>query len=151
MPKSTLQLRRQLSAIEPSEQTYAGLGPSDVPSLEKTLDDREPWMAARAIYALARIDSSNARAALTKASARRRPEVRVALAAVAGDLPATTSNAILLKLLGDTDVGVRKFAIRSVSERNSTDVHSRLRDKAETETEPHLRELARERARALGM
>jgi HEAT repeat protein len=136
------ELREQLSSIEPDESTYAGLGPGDVPQLVALLADDEAWMAARAVYALARIRSSQARAALLKAAAYPRAEVRVALASVAPDLPGHASDSLLEQLLGDPDAGVRKFAIRSVSERNGPAVRAQLRKVAVEEEVPQLRALA---------
>jgi HEAT repeat protein len=143
------ELRQQLSAIEPDEGTYADLSPEDVPLLETLLEDEEGWFAARAVNALARIDSSRARSTLVKASANPRPEIRIALASVAGHLPPRTSNSLLEKLLDDPDAGVRKFAIRSVSEKNSASIQSRVREVATAENDPVLRALAQQQAETL--
>ncbi len=51
------QLRQKLSAIEPTESIYEGIGPSEVELLRELLQDQEAWLAARAAYALSRIDS----------------------------------------------------------------------------------------------
>jgi HEAT repeat protein len=143
------ELRRQLSDIEPDESTYANIGPDDVPNLEALLDDEEAWMAARAAYALARIDTPEARTALIQAAASPREEVRVALASAAQLLPPDTSDVVLERLLDDPDVGVRKFAIRSVSDQNSAPVRARLQELATAESNPVLRSLAEERASTL--
>jgi HEAT repeat protein len=149
VPLTIAELRRQLSAIEPTESTYAGISPDEVPALEALLDDEEVWMAARAVHALARMDASQARRALRRASASLRPEVRVAVAAVAQSLPPRLSDHLLERLLDDPDPGVRKFAIRSVSDQSSESVRSRLRRKSTEEKDPVLRRLAGERADAL--
>jgi HEAT repeat protein len=149
MPMTLLELKQQLGAIEPDESTYAALSPEDVLLLETLLDDEEDWLAARAVHALARIDSSRARSALVKASGNARPEIRIAVASIASYLPPRASNGLLGQLLDDPDAGVRKFAIRSVSERNSAPVRSRLRELAAAENDPILRASAREQAEAL--
>ena len=51
MAKSPAEIREQLSDIEPSERTYAGLGASEVGPLVDLLDDDEGWLAARAVHA----------------------------------------------------------------------------------------------------
>jgi|SRR5918995_7214401 HEAT repeat protein len=143
------ELRRQLSDIEPDESTYANIGPDDVPNLEALLHDEEAWMAARAVFALARIDTPEARTALIQAGASPREEVRVATASAAQLLPPVSSDIVLERLLDDPDVGVRKFAIQSVSERNSAPVRARLHEMATAESDPALRALAGEQASTL--
>ena len=49
MPMTLDQLKNQLSAIQPDESTYAGIGASEVPLLEQLLRDDEDWLAARAV------------------------------------------------------------------------------------------------------
>ena len=61
MPKSSTEIRQQLGDAEPDEQTYRGLGPDEVEVLAALLDDEEAWLAARAVYALSRINSDDAR------------------------------------------------------------------------------------------
>src|SRR5438874_199410 len=102
MPISMTDLRRQLSAIEPDEGTFENIGPSEVDLLRELLDDEEPWLAARAVYALVRIDSEGARELLLSAAESPRQEVRVALAAAAERLPLSVSDAILPALLDDS-------------------------------------------------
>ena len=149
MPLTKAELRQKLSAIEPTESIYEGIGPSDVELLRELLDDQEAWLAARAAYALSRIDSQSAHNALVAASESPRPEVRVAVAASASVLPSSVSDQVLSALLEDSDVGVRKFAIQSVSERNSSAVKERLAAVAASETVPQLRQTADVQARSL--
>src|ERR1051325_318562 len=113
MAKSPAQIREQLSDIEPSEGTYAGLDASDVGSLVDLLDDEEGWLAARAVHALSRIDADAAHDAVISSAHSPKLEVRVAAAASAGRLPAHASDEVLARLLEDPEAAVRKFAVRS--------------------------------------
>jgi HEAT repeat protein len=149
MPMNLKQLRNQLSATEPTEGTYFGIGPAEIPLLEQLLQDQEGWMAARAIYALSRISDTRAVNILSQAVAHPRQEVRVALAACASHLRPEDANGILTKLLTDTDMGVRKFAIKAVSEAHSTAVHAKLRDLETQDQAPWVRELAKSKLREL--
>src|SRR5947208_8133561 len=126
MPMSMSMLRAQLSDIEPDDHTYKGIGPSEVDLLRQLLDDEEPWLAARAAHALSRVDAESAHAALLAASKSSRPEVRVSVAASAGALPPSVSDEVLSRLLDDSDLGVRKFAVKSTSDRNSHTVKQRV-------------------------
>jgi HEAT repeat protein len=149
MPKSMSQLRRQLSDIEPDERTYEGIGPSDVDLLTEMLDDDEGWLAARAVHALSRIDADNARQAIVAAAERPRTEVRVAAAASAASLPPQASDEVLSRLLGDSQIGVRKLAIKSTSDRNSEAIRRRIREMAATDANTGLRRMADEKARSV--
>jgi HEAT repeat protein len=142
------ELRRQLSAIEPDERTYEGIGPSEVDLLTELLDDEEAWLAARAVHALSRIDVERARDAIVTAAGKPRMEVRVAAAASAGALPPKVSDEVLSRLLGDSQIGVRKFAIKSVSDRNGESIRRRIREMATTEPDTGLRQNAEAKARS---
>jgi hypothetical protein len=149
MPRSITEIRRQLGDAEPDEQTYRGLGPDDVEVLAALLDDEEAWLAGRAVYALSRIDSDDARRNVVAAADSPRVEVRVAAAAVANELPATTSDAVLAKLLNDPSISVRKFALRSVSPHNSVDVKRAVGTLAQSEGNAKVRQLAEQKAASI--
>jgi HEAT repeat protein len=149
VPMSMAQLREQLSAIEPDESTYADISAAEVDLLRQLLDDEEPWLAARAVHALSRIDDESAHSALLAASQSSRPELRTAVAASAHALPPSLSDDILSRLLRDSEVGVRKFAIHSTSERNSDVVRARLIEVAGSDVNTTVRQIAEKRARLI--
>jgi len=149
MAMSLPELRDQLSDIEPTEGTYEGIGASEVDLLRKLLHEPEPWVAARAVHALSRIDAESAHAALLDASQSSRPEVRTAVAASAGALAPEVSDELLSRLLSDPDIGVRKFAIKSASDRSGTPIRERVAEIANTEVYTALRQIAEERSRWL--
>ncbi len=143
-------LREKLGAIEPSEDTYSGIGPDEVPLLVELLGDDEAWLAGRAVYALTRVGSPAALEALTAARSSPRDEVRVALAANASRLPPDAGDVVLQRLLVDPEVGVRKFAIRSVRPENGAAVQERLANLVDQDDHPAIRSLAGERLEILG-
>jgi HEAT repeat protein len=149
MSMTMSELRAQLSSIEPTEATYAGIGPEEVDLLRVLLDDDEAWMAARAVHALARIDDPAAREALAEAAGKPRMEVRVAVASAARDLPPDTSDEVLPALLADDHVAVRKFAVGAVTERNSAAVRDQVASLADSEPDDRVRGLAGEKARSV--
>ena len=149
MTMTMSELRAQLSSIEPTEETYAGIGPEEIGLLRELLDDGEAWMAARAVHALSRIDDPAAREALADAAAKPRMEVRVAVASAARDLPPETSDEVLPALLADDHAAVRKFAVGAVSARNSAAVREQVSALASTEPDDRVRELAGEKARTV--
>lgn len=149
MPITLDEVRRQLSAIEPDESIYTGLGSSEIPLLQQLLSDPEPWMSARAIFALSRIVDNNAVEVIRNAISDPRPEVRVAIAASAVNLAVTDSNVILAKVLEDQDIGVRKFAVASISTENDPSIHTRLQTIESQDPSSLIREHARLKRREL--
>jgi HEAT repeat protein len=149
MTKSLSQLREQLSDIEPTERTYEGIGSSDVDLLLRLLDDEQAWLAARAVHALSRIDADNAKQAVVSAADNPRMEVRVAAAASASELPGPISDAILTRLLDDPQPAVRKFAIKSTSDRNSDAVRRRIGEIAAADADRRLRHVAQQQAKSI--
>jgi hypothetical protein len=149
MSMSIAALRRQLSDIEPQQTTYEGIGASEVDLLRQLLEEQEAWLAARAAHALSRIDSDDAHKALLLAARDPRPEVRVAVAASADALPPKLSDEILLRLLNDSDIGVRKFAIKSASDQNSDAVRERLAEIGRSDANTALGQIAEEQAKTI--
>lgn len=149
MPTTIDQLRRQLSTIEPNEAMYAGIGASEIPLLKQLLNDPEPWMSARAIFALSRIADESAVEIIRKSIHDVRPEVRVAIAASATNLAVNDSNTILAEILDDKDVGVRKFAVQSVSSKNDLSIHAKLKMMEAQDPVSLMRDHARLRRREL--
>ena len=145
MPK----LREQLSAIEPDDGTYEGIGAPEVDLLVQLLDVKEAWLAARAAHALSRIDAEPARSAVLAATWSSRPEIRVAVAASAGALPPEVSDKVLSRLLNDPEIGVRKFAIKSACDSNGSPIRQRLEEIATADASTAVRQIAEEKARSL--
>ena len=149
MPMTRSELRSQLSSIELDERTFAGLSPADVESLTELLHDEEAWLAARAVHALSKIDSPAAHDAMLAAAELPRLEVRVAAAISAAALPPDRSDEVLLRLLGDPQAGVRKFAVKSVSERNGSFVKRRVEEIAEADADHNVRRRAADKSNRL--
>ena len=149
MPMTLEQLRNQLSAIESDVGIYAGIGPSEIPLLEQLLQDKEAWMASRAVFALSRVPDIRAVTILSRAVADPRQEVRVAVATSVNNLKPADANNILLKLLTDTELGVRKFAVQAVSETHDAAVHAKLRDIQTRDSAPSIRDIAKDKVQEL--
>jgi HEAT repeat protein len=143
------QIKHQLSSIEPDESTYYGIGPSEIPFLEQLIQDKKTWLAARALYALSRIPDSRVVTILSQAATDPRKEIRISLATSARNLKPQDANSILLKLLTDKELGVRKFAIKSVSEANDAAIQARLREIKVKDPVPEIRDIAKDKLQKL--
>ena len=151
MPMTLEQLTNQLSAVESTEGIYEGIGLSEIPLLEQLLQHQEPWMAARAVFALSRVSGDEAITILTRSVNDPRHEVRVSVAASLGNLTPSDANSILLALLEDGNLGVRKFAIRAVSGAHNDAVHAKLKDIEVQDAAPFIRDLAKSKLRGLNV
>jgi len=149
MPKSIEELRLILSEIEPDNSMYQQIDISDISNLRSLLSEDESWLAARAVHALARLDSTTARQAVVNASLDRRPEIRIAAAVASEFCPVAMADEILGSLLADVDTGVRKFAIQTTSSHNGELVKRRLNEIANTDDNVMLRNLAIEKGARL--
>jgi len=145
------ELRAQLSAVEPDDSTYYGIGPAELPLLEQLLQDPEAWIAARAVFAASRIPDPRAVALLQRAATDPRQEVRVAVAASVPRVAPASANQLLLSLLDDSDHGVRKFAIKSVSGAHDPAVLRKLREVETRDPLPANRDHATSRLRQLNI
>lgn len=149
MTMNMQEIRSRLSSIEGDAQMYVDLGPDEVPLLVELLDDEEAWLASRAVYALTRIATPEALAAVEAASDSGRHELRVAVAASANLLPSKAADRVLAKLLQDREVGVRKFAVESVTPDNGERVRRLVTEMTDSDDDV-LRARAQSRARDLG-
>lgn len=120
------ELRKQLSLIEPTDSMYQGITQADVPALEQLTSDPEEWMAGRAIFALSKVGTRDAIAVLSRAGADPRSAVRVAVAAAVGQSPVVLPDDVVVRLLRDHDVGVRKFAPQAVKAANGPEPRASL-------------------------
>jgi len=142
-------IRNLLSAIEPTEEMYSGLTADDLPQLQSMMSEAEPWLAARAVFAASRLPTSAAHAFLIKASTDHRPQVRVALAASVGQTQHPVADEVLLRLLDDGDMGVKKFAIGAIGSHSSTQLKEKLSSLASQTQDSYIRQLAREKSKLL--
>lgn len=151
MAMSMQALRDQLGMVEPEEGMYGGIGPAEIGLLEQLLADKEPWLASRAVFALSRIPDARAVAILARAAGDPRQEVRVAVAAAVSQVEPANANPILLKLLADTELGVRKFALQSVAKAHDPAVHAKVKDLIASDPAPWIRDTARSRLQELNI
>ena len=150
MAKTTSELRAQLSEIEPTSAMFDGLAPDDVDQLRSLVASEEPWMAARAVHALARIGNERSADAVLAAVRDPRIAVRVAAASSSATLPAAQADQVLLALLDDEAPSVRKIAVRSVTASNGAAVLQRVRALSTNAADPHVRRAATAAVGVLG-
>jgi HEAT repeat protein len=143
------QMRYKLGDIEPTENMFDGISDADLPVLNQLLDDSEPWLAARAVLAIARIQTSSASVRMRRVMADSRPEVRTALAMAASYMKPATAKRTIKALLRDENVGVRKMAIMNVNKTHGAEIRRELEQMMTQETVPMLRASIEAKVQAL--
>jgi HEAT repeat protein len=84
-----------------------------LPHLDTLVKTADAMLASKATYLASLIQDERSINVLKTAASSKYPEVRVAAAAGARNLNVTAAEEILLKLLVDTDAGVREEAGKS--------------------------------------
>jgi HEAT repeat protein len=113
MPVTMEQVRAQLTRIEPDYMDAAKLGSGAMPFLKRLAAGDDIPLAARAVYLASLIGGDQAVQILLSAAGNPSPDIRIQAAGGARNLPKTKAAKILLKALGDSDVGVRNIALKS--------------------------------------
>ena len=142
MPVTLKQVRDALLPEEPDYGTAKQLGRGALPHLEELVEGPDPLLASKAAYLTGLIGGPRATAVLQSAAVSRFPEVRVAAAAGAANLEAQAASMVLLPMLDDADVGVRKVALKSVPPEASAEVRAKVQSVQRSDPLIELRGLA---------
>jgi HEAT repeat protein len=108
------QVRAELEKDEPNYARAAGLGPDALPHLEELAREEEAMIASKAVYLAGLIEGEPADRVLTEAASSDDPRIRVAAASAARHRSQEAASAVLVPLVRDDDIGVRKVALKSV-------------------------------------
>jgi len=143
--KTVEEIKAILSSIETNETMYSLLDQTDIPNVKRMMDEAEPWLAARAIFALSRLGGDESHNIILRAATDERSEVRIAVAASCEILPDAISDTVLNSLIEDSEPGVKKFAIKSITKTSETRLKEKLRAFSREETNEPLRRIAEEK------
>lgn len=149
MPPQT-DIRQLLTAVEPDYDKAAQLGAAILPDLAEIIEKNDPRLITQATYLSGMLVQQSAEALptvvelLSKSAHSDLPTARVAAAATAKHLPTEHAAPLLLVLIDDDDLSVRKFAMMSAPPDSPPELAQRIEERAQTEQLPEMRELARE-------
>lgn len=117
MPQPTLLAEKIIDYLRQEETAYAEaakLGETALPILNSIVLGSDEMLASKATYLAAMIDSPHKGEVIANAARHASAIVRVAAANAAGEIPPAAAEKVLDTLMGDSDIGVTKFALRSV-------------------------------------
>jgi hypothetical protein len=136
-------------ALDCEEPRYGGLASSLAGDPKEIFDylaglarGHDLLMASRAVHFASKIGDHRRLALLIEASRRAEPIIRVAVAGASRNLDRDDCAEVLLPLLGDPEVGVRKIALHSVPVIDNIDILTRVR-RLFDDPNSHIRLLAR--------
>jgi HEAT repeat protein len=129
MPHTREELVRLINLDEPDYPSIISqLHDDDIPLLAQLAQDPNPGLATKAISCLGLMGNEAAVAGLQPVATHRDPVYRIAAAQALRHVPSSTAGVRLLgKLLDDQDVGVRKFALKSVDVANISSLKEQVR------------------------
>ena len=112
-----IDMQQVRAALEPEEPDYPGssqkLGVEALPFLEQIITGDHSSLAAKAAYLAGLIGTDACLPAMRKAAASGQAVVRIAAASASRHLPDEYRDEMVLQLVDDGDIGVRKVAMRS--------------------------------------
>ena len=139
------QVQMALDPDEPGYQPAAqDLGPEALPFLEEIIRRSDEGLASKAVYLASLIADDHSSAVVELGAGRAEAGVRVAAAAGALNIAPRLRGPVLLRLLDDEDVGVKKVALKAVAGQSDAALIARVEVLARTGAEPALRSLAQE-------
>lgn len=142
MAVSINQVRAALLPEEPDYNKAAELGPEALPHLRALVRAPDVMLASKATYLASLIDHADAANVVKEAAQSGDAVVKVAAAAAAANLSGSDAAEVLVPLLSDADVGVRKTAVKSVPPDASNELRSALQQQGDREVHPQLRDLS---------
>ena len=136
-----------LAQIDLDEIDYpaaaAEVGPEALPLLEELAGGGDPMLASKAVYLASVISDPGSARIVERAAQHPDATLRVAAAAGLRNLAEQDAEPYVDGLLQDSDVGVRKVALKSAAAFDSPAMTARVQRLAEQDPEPAMRDLAR--------
>lgn len=150
MPVTMEQVRAALDPDEPDYAQARRLGPEALPHLSEIVAAGDPMLASKATYLAGLIAAEGSADVVSQAAQSEDPVLRVAAAGAARNLPPQDASDILVGLVADDDVGVRKVALTSASPEATAELQERIEHVSQDDAAPRIRQLAAEALQRMG-
>ncbi len=129
----------EIDREEPDYPVLARMGADALPHLQALIGSSDGLKASKAAYAATLIGGAAALPVVSAAADHHDPQVRIAVASGLGQMPGNVPVDLVLKGLGDGDVGVRKLALRTATVLGRHEFRQRVDEIARTDPADHLR------------
>jgi hypothetical protein len=142
MPVTIDQVINQLDREEPNYDQASHLGAEAIPHLVTLIQGENLGLAAKAVSLAGIINVEQSVTALNLAAQHPDPVIRVAAAAAAQNLTHLPTS-LSVKLLSDSDAGVRKWSLKSIEVRQPAGIRERVKEIMMHDPDIGLRDRAR--------
>lgn len=143
MPVTMEQVINQLDREEPNYAQASQLGEEAIPHLIILIQGEDVGLATKAASLAGIINTDQSATALEVAVRHPNPLIRIAAAASAQNLT-TIPSSLALELLDDSDVGVRKWTLKSLKIRHPAGVRERVEEIIRSDLDAGIRDRARQ-------
>ena len=137
-----------LAFLQQEETNYpeaAKLGDAAMPLLKEIIKGSDERMASKATSLAGMINSDQKTDALTEAARHPSVVVRVAAAAATASLDSDQAEKVLQHLIDDTDIGVSKYTLKSISAKKlSGSFQAKLQKISDSSTNEAIKSMATE-------
>ncbi len=140
------ELIKMINLDEPDyPEIVARLSKDDIPLLNELAVDPNPAIATKAISCLGFMNDDRAFAGVEKAAKSSNPVLRVAASHALRNMSSRpAAEKILDKLLDDDDIGVKKFALKTVEASKFSGLKEKVRQMHAKEPNEHLKTLSKQ-------
>lgn len=140
------QLIKMIDLDEPDyQEIVARLTKDDIPLLNELATDPNPAIATKAISCLGFMNDERAMAGVEKAAKSGNPVLRVAASHALRNMTSMpAAERILDQLLDDNDIGVKKFALKTVEASRLSNLKEKVRQLHSKESNEQLKSLSKQ-------
>jgi HEAT repeat protein len=146
MPHTKDELIKLINLDEPDyPEIVAKLTKDDIPILAELAQDPNLAIATKAISCLGFMNDDRAFAGVEKAAKSNDPVLRVAATHALRNMTSRPATEKLLdKLLDDDDIGVKKFALKTVEASKLSNLKEKVKQMHSKETNEHIKNLSKQ-------
>jgi HEAT repeat protein len=146
MPHTKDELIKLINLDEPDyPEIVAKLSKDDIPILTELAQDPNLAIATKAISCLGFMNDDRAFAGVEKAAKSNNPVLRVAATHALRNMTSRPATEKLLdKLLDDDDIGVKKYALKTVEASKLSNLKEKVKQMHSKETNEHIKNLSKQ-------
>lgn len=140
------ELIKMINLDEPDyPEIVARLSKDDIPLLNELATDPNPAIATKAISCLGFMNDERAMIGVEKAAKSSNPVLRVAASHALRNMSSMpAAERVLDKLLDDDDIGVKKFALKTVEASKFSGLKEKVRQMHSKESNEHIKNLSKQ-------
>lgn len=153
MPQESL-ANQILAYLQQEETDYAGaaskFGADAIPILKDIINGSDVMLASKAVYLASMLKSPDKADALMAASKHPSSIVRVAAAAASDKLEVGKAEQVLSNLVGDSDIGVAKYSLRSIKAKGlGKNFKAKIKTMSESHSNDQIKTVAKSMMKAM--